>query len=113
MNNLSIDKAVHDKLEPHTLITGILLIMLGTAGIILPGVMSPSTVLIVGWLLLLGGILWVFRTYKYCLKIVMDWLKPALLLVIGRLMLLYPVPFAAVAATLGGKYVGQSSWFRF
>jgi uncharacterized membrane protein HdeD (DUF308 family) len=101
MNNLSINKAVLDKLGPHTLITGILLIMLGTAGIILPGVMTPSTVLIVGWLLLLRGILWAFRTYKYNPKIVMDWRKPALLLVIGRLVLLYPVRLAAVAATLG------------
>ena len=105
MNNLSFDKAALDRFGPYTLITGILLIMLGTAGIFLPGVISLSTELIVGWLLLLGGILWVFHTYKYSPKIVMDWLKPALLLIIGSLMLLYPVSGVAAMGLLLAIYL--------
>src|SRR5450759_5885572 len=65
MNILPIDKKVLDKFGPYTLITGILLIVLGTAGIILPGVMSLGTALFVAWLFLIGGILWAIHTYKY------------------------------------------------
>ena len=91
MNILPIDKKVLDKFGPYTLITGILLVVLGTAGILLPGVMSLSTALFVGWLMLIGGILWAVHTYQYGPNNVMDWLKPALLFIIGGLMLFYPV----------------------
>jgi hypothetical protein len=77
MNNLSIDKAVLEKFGPHTLIAGILLIMLGTAGIVLPSVMSLSAVLIVGWLLLLGGILWAFMWVSACCSTAGRWLPLA------------------------------------
>jgi uncharacterized membrane protein HdeD (DUF308 family) len=91
MNLLSIDQKILDKFGPYTLVTGILLIVLGTAGILLPGVMSLSTTVLVGWLLLTGGSLWGIHTYTYSPKNVMDWLKPALLFIIGGLMLFYPV----------------------
>jgi uncharacterized membrane protein HdeD (DUF308 family) len=73
MNILPLDKKVLDKFGPYTLITGILLIVLGTAGIILPGVMSLSTAIFVGWLLLVGGILWDIHTYQYSPKNIMCW----------------------------------------
>jgi len=91
MNILPLDKKVPDKFGPYTLITGILLIVLGTAGILLPDVMSLSTAILVGWLLLVGGGLWAIHTYKYSPKNVMGWLKPVLLFIIGGLMLFYPV----------------------
>ena len=89
MNILPIDKKAFDKFGPYTLITGILLVVLGTAGILLPGVMSLSTVIFVAWLLLAGGSLWAFHTYKYSPKSVMDWIKPALLFIFGGMMLFY------------------------
>ena len=91
MNVLPTDKKILEQFGPHTLWIGILLIVLGTAGILLPGVMSLSTVILVGWLLLVGGSLWAIHTYKYSPKNIMGWLKPALLFIIGGLMLFYPV----------------------
>ncbi len=105
MNILPIDKKVLDKFGPYTLITGILLIVLGTAGIFLPGVMSLSTALFVGWLLLIGGIIWAMHTYKYSPKNVMDWIKPVLLLIIGGLMLFYPVPGVEAVGLLMAVYL--------
>jgi uncharacterized membrane protein HdeD (DUF308 family) len=91
MNILSIDKKILDKFGPYTLVTGILLIVLGTAGILLPVVMSLSTAVFVGWLLFFGGSLWAIHTYKHSPKNVMGWIKPILLFIIGGVMLFYPV----------------------
>ena len=104
MNNLS-DKKIPDKFGPYTLITGILLIVLGAAGILLPGVMSLSTAVLVGWLLLVGGSLWAIHTYKYSPRNVMDWIKPVLLFIIGGLILFYPVPGVAVVGLLLAIYL--------
>ncbi len=105
MNMLTIDKQLSNKFGPHTLITGILLIVLGTAGILLPTVMSLSTSIMVGWLLLVGASLWAIHTYTYSSKIVMDWIKPALLFIIGSLMLFYPVTGVATIGLLLAVYL--------
>jgi uncharacterized membrane protein HdeD (DUF308 family) len=105
MNVSSADKKVLDKFGPFTLVTGILLVMLGTAGIILPGVMSLSTVIVVGWILLMGGILWAIHTFQYSPRNIMDWLKPVLLLIIGSLILFYPVKGVEVVGLLLAIYL--------
>ena len=105
MNMLPIDQKVLDKFGPYTLITGILLVVLGTAGIILPGVMSLSTVIFVAWLLLVGGGIWAVHTYQYSPKNIMGWLKPFLLLIIGSLMLYYPVRGVEVVGLLLAAYL--------
>lgn len=105
MNALPIDKKILAKFGPYTLVTGILLIVLGTAGILLPGVMSLSTALFVGWLMLIGGILWAVHTYQYSPKNVMDWIKPGLLFIIGGLMLFYPAKGVEVVGLLLAAYL--------
>jgi uncharacterized membrane protein HdeD (DUF308 family) len=105
MNILPIDKKVFDKFGPYTLITGILLVVLGTAGILMPGVMSLSTVIIVAWLLLAGGSLWALHTYKHSPKSVMDWIKPALLFIFGSMMLFYPVSGVGAVGLLLAVYL--------
>jgi len=105
MNVLPMDKKILAKFGPYTLVTGILLIVLGTAGILLPGVMSLSTALFVGWLMLIGGILWAVHTYQYSPKNVMDWIKPGLLFIIGGLMLFYPAKGVEVVGLLLAAYL--------
>ncbi len=105
MNDLPIDKKAFDKFGPYTLITGILLLVLGVAGILLPGVMSLSTVILIAWLLLTGGSLWAVHTYKHSPKNVMDWIKPALLLIFGGMMLFYPVSGVAAVGLLLAVYL--------
>lgn len=105
MNILSIDKKILAKFGPYTLITGILLVVLGTAGIILPSVMSLSTAVFVGWLLLVGGNLWGIHTYQYSPRNVMGWIKPVLLFIFGGLMLFYPVSGVAVLGLLLSIYL--------
>lgn len=105
MNNLFIDKKILDKFGPYTLITGVLLIVLGIVGIVLPGVMSLGTAIFVGWLLLVGGTLWAIHTYQHSPKNVIAWFKPALMFVIGSLMLLYPAKGVVVVGLLIAIYL--------
>jgi uncharacterized membrane protein HdeD (DUF308 family) len=91
VKTLPINKEVLEKFGSYTFVIGGLLILLGTAGILLPGMMSLGTAIFFAWLLLAGGIFWAIHTYKYSPKNVMDWLKPILLFITGGLMLLYPI----------------------
>jgi len=74
-----IDEKVLGKFGSCTFVTAILLIVLGTAAIVLPGVMSLGTAIFAAWLLLIGGLFWAMHTYRYDSKHVMSWIKPALL----------------------------------
>ena len=105
MSTLLINEKTLDKFGPYTFITGILLIVLGTVGVFLPGVMSLGTEIFIAWLLLIGAIFWAIHTYKYSPKSVMDWLKPALLFVIGGLMVFYPVSGVAGVGLLLAIYL--------
>lgn len=105
MNTPIMDKKVIEKFGPYNLFIGILLIVLGSIGISLPGVMSLSTAIFVGWLLLVGGVLWAVHTYKHSPRHVMDWLKPVLLIITGSLMLFYPIGGVEVVGLLLAVYL--------
>lgn len=105
MVDMPIDEKFGSKFGAYTLITGILLIILGAAGFFLPGLMSLGTELFVAWLLIVGAIIWAIHTYKYSPRSVMDWIKPALLLMTGGLMLFYPLPGIAAVGLLLAIYL--------
>uniref|UniRef100_E6QUL4 Acid-resistance membrane protein n=1 Tax=mine drainage metagenome TaxID=410659 RepID=E6QUL4_9ZZZZ len=105
MNMLPVNEKMLGKFGPYTLVTGILLVILGTIGIIFPIIMSWVTTVFVGWLLFIGGIFWGVHTYNYSPKNVVDWLKPALLLITGSLVLFYPAPGVAVVGLLLAFYL--------
>jgi uncharacterized membrane protein HdeD (DUF308 family) len=113
MKPLLLDEKVLDKFGPYTLVTGILLIVLGMAGIILPGVMSLGTAILVAWLLLTGGALWAVHTYKHNPTHVMDWLKPFLLFITGGLMLVYPASGVAAVGLLLAIYLLLDAYGSF
>lgn len=105
MNTLPVDNNAFKKFGPYTLVTGILLIILGIAGIAFPALMSFATSIFVASLLSVGGIFWAIHTYKYNPKSVMDWLKPSLLLISGGLMLFYPITGVATVGLLLAVYL--------
>lgn len=113
MNMLPLDKKVLDKFGPYTLIMGILLIVLGMAGIFLPGIMSLSTAIFVAWLLLTGGALWAIHTYKHNPKHVMDWIKPVLLFITGGVMLVYPASGVAAVGLMLAIYLLMDAFVSF
>jgi uncharacterized membrane protein HdeD (DUF308 family) len=113
MSSFAANEKALDKFGPFTLIIGILLIVLGVVGVVLPGVMSLGTVVFVAWLLLTGGILWVVHTYKHSPTYLMHWLKPILLLVTGGLMLFYPLSGVAAVGLLLAIYLLLDAYGSF
>ncbi len=113
MNALQIDKEVLDKFGPYSLVTGILLIMLGAAGIYLPGVMSLGTALFAAWLLLIGGLFWAIHTFRYDAKKIMSWIKPGLLFVVGLLLLFFPMTGVAAVGLLLAIYLFLDAFGSF
>lgn len=115
MNNIAnpISEKVAEKFGSYTLTIGILLVVLGTAGIVFPVMMSIMTSVFVAWPLLVGGIIWAVHTYKHSRKNVMDWLKPALLFITGSLLILFPVSGVEVIGMFLSFYLLMDSFSSF
>ncbi len=111
-DQLQLKKQI-ESFGPHTLAMGILLVILGTIGIVLPGLLSIATVGFLAGLLILGGGIWVYHTYKSGTRSFMDWLKPQLLLFTGVLMLIFPVQGVASLALLLTFYFVLDSYSSF
>ncbi len=88
-----------------SMIVGFLLILLGSVGMILPGLMSLETNVFIATLLLIGAGFWLSHVFKYSLKNWSDWLKPVLLLVTGGFMLFYPMSGIAAVGLLLALYL--------
>jgi len=89
----------------HSLLIGILLVILGTAGLAAPGLMSIATAVYVAWMLIIGGAFWSYHTWKSNRGHLMDWLKPFVLILTGGLMLFYPLSGVAAVGLLLAVYL--------
>jgi len=105
MESLTSDTQYSLKLGRHTLIAGVLLAILGTIGLIMPGVISIATVVLVSWMLVFAGALWSYQTWLSRRGAFFDWLKPVLLIVTGGLMLFYPLSGVAAVGLLLAVYL--------
>ncbi|MEH6456535.1 MAG: DUF308 domain-containing protein [Cocleimonas sp.] len=103
------DKTRQEQLEvlaiiPHfgsySITIGILLIMLGCIGILLPGFIALEATLIIASLLIVGSIFWLVHAYNYKSYGWAHWLKPLILLFTGGLMLFYPMNGVAIIGLL-------------
>ncbi len=97
----------------YSLIAGILLILLGTVGIILPEFMSLEATILIASLLLIGGVFWLIHSFKSHSKEWTEWLKPVLLLITGALMLFYPMTGIATIGLLMVVYLLLDSYGSF
>ncbi|WP_457652157.1 HdeD family acid-resistance protein [Rhodocaloribacter sp.] len=86
------------KFRTHSIIIGILMILLGIAGIFLPTLMSLTTSIFVGWLFVFGGLFLAYHIFRNNRKNWVAWFKAIVLLVVGVLLLVFP---AAGVAALG------------
>jgi uncharacterized membrane protein HdeD (DUF308 family) len=89
----------------YTLVVGVLFILMGVAGILVPIVMSLGTVIFSAWLLFLAGITWGIYTYRYDSKSFTNWIKSALFIIVSILMLLYPMMSIEALALLLAIYL--------
>jgi uncharacterized membrane protein HdeD (DUF308 family) len=112
MNPL-IDKEILRSFGRYTFIVGGLLILLGTAGILLPNIMSLGMDILIAWLLLIGGAVWASHTYQYSPTNIMDWLKPVVLVITGGAMLFYPAGGIAGVGLLLAFYLLMDAFSSF
>ena len=88
----------------HAKIVGIVLILLGVAGIIFPQVMSVVVVILVAWLMLLAGLVSGFFTLKLNTRSWVGWLKSGILFFLGAFLIFYPLPGVATLGLIFAIY---------
>jgi len=97
----------------YTMIAGILLIILGVGGVILPQIMSLEVTILISSLFLIGGVFWIVHIFKAHSKEWSDWLKPVLLLISGGLMAFYPMTGIATIGLLLAIYLLMDAYGSF
>lgn len=98
MQNVSLDIFMDGRIRRATIITGVVLLVLGLTGVIMPQVITVAISLLISVLLVFGGVVVAYLTWVNYSRTALAWLKPFLLIALGLLIGLYP---AAGAAALG------------
>ena len=88
----------------HAKIVGIILILLGMAGVIFPQIMSMVVVILVAWLMLLAGLVSGFFTWKLNARSWLGWLKSGILFFMGAFLIFYPLPGVATLGLIFAIY---------
>ena len=113
MNTKSTDQNTMKPVRSPLLIAGGLLTLLGTAGIFLPGALSLTIEIFLGWLMIAGGILWGYYNYRWHGTTFISWLKPLILFAGGVLLLVYPVSGIAAITLLVSFYLITDAFGSF
>ncbi len=107
-NDLTVfkfDHAFATRFRKFSLIAGVLLIIVGIAGAVVPQVMSLVVSVFLGWLLIAGGVLTAYLAFLGRGRSMIAFLKPVLLIVTGALFVLFPLAGMAALALLLSVYL--------
>ena len=116
MLNYSIfinNKDVTDKFARYSQIYGTIFLILGLLGILFPGIMSLTSALFIGWLMLFGGILIGVQTWQVNKKDWLGWLKALLYLAVGAMIILNPLSGIIALGILITAYFFIDSFLNF
>ena len=91
---ISMDEALRKRLRS----TGVLLLLIGGLGVLLPQIISITLSLFIASLLILAGLVVAYFTWHSYNRSALAWLKPFVLITLGLLVLFNPI---AGAAALG------------
>ncbi len=97
----------------YSIIIGVLLIIAGCIGVLLPEFVALEATILIAGLLMVGSIFWLVHAFKYKLYGWAQWLKPLLLLVTGGLMLFYPMNGVAIIGLLLVIYLIMDAFGSF
>ncbi len=101
MDSFLVGENFIKKFRTHSIIIGVLLMIAGITGIVLPQVASLTVSLFVGWLFVFGGLVSGYHVLKNYRRNWVAWFKPLILLLTGILLLLFPaVAIAAIGLLL-------------
>jgi len=110
---MNIDKNIIDNFKKYAKISGTIFIILGVIGIVYPTFMSLTTVAFVAYLMLLGGLIGGYLTYKSNKKDWAGWLKSFLLILTALLLLFYPLQGAAALGLMFAIYFFVDAFSSF
>jgi len=110
---IDVKKEVVGKFGSSSLIIGILLVVVGTLGIMLPTLMSFAMEGFIASLMLIGGVLWSYHSFKQSPISFMNWLKPIILFISGGLMLFYRISGLEVVGLLLAFYLLMDAFGTF
>jgi len=113
MNHVTGRDPLVSTFRRHAIVAGILLVITGMIGIFLPAVMALTVTIFIGWLLVFGGLVAGYHVYKAYARRWLAWLKPFILIVIGALILWYPLPGAAALGLLLAVYFMIDAFANF
>ena len=100
MKQSELSVYMDERTRKHTLIAGGLMGILGTLGVLLPQVMSLTVSLLLGWLLILSGVVVAYQAWHNYSRNWQNGFKPVLLLLSGLLIIFNPTAGAAALGLL-------------
>jgi len=103
-NALSHNSELLEKFSKYSKIYGVIFIILGLVGIFFPGLMSITTAIFFGWLLLFSGFLVGVQTWQINRKDWIGWLKFLLFTVTGAMIIVNPLPGVIALGILFAAY---------
>ena len=101
---LDMDPEMKARVARNATWAGIVLMLLGVAGILFPGLMSVAVVFFVAWMMLLGGFASGFFTWMSDRSDWMGWLKAFVLVLVALMLFFKPMPGIAAVGMLMAIY---------
>ncbi len=98
------NKDITEKFAKTSKLYGILFIILGLVGMFFPGIMSLSSAVFLGWLLLFSGVFTAVQTWQVNKKDWISWLKSLLYIVVSILIVLNPLSGIVALAIIFTAY---------
>ena len=115
MVNLKVfidNEELREKFSKYGKIYGVVFIILGLAGIIFPEIMSLSTAMFFGWLLLFSAFFIGTQAWQFHRKDYMAWLKAVLFTITGGLLIVNPFPGVIALGIIFTAYFFIDSFFN-
>ena len=113
MNEETLNEVFLKRFKKHSILTGILFIILGIAGMLLPVISSLTVTIFIGWFLVFGGRFFIYHLIKSPFKKWIDWIKPLLLIISGALLIIFPFPGVAAVGLLLAFYLLMDAGTNF
>ena len=97
----------------YSIVVGILLMLVGITGAVLPQLMALEAVTFIAFFMLFAGGVWATHTYKYARTSVKEWLKPLLLIGLAAYLLFNPAIGIASLGLLLAFYLMLDAFASF
>ncbi len=110
---MNLNKNLVDHFKKYAKISGVLFIVLGSAGIFFPTFMSFTTLAFVSYLMLFAGISGAWLTWASNKRDWAGWLKSFLLIIVSLFMLFYPMQGIAALGLLLAIYFFTDAFASF